>query len=116
MSEVLIVPTMAEMLAQGLKDWKRAIIIGERTLGLYIIRTVIPLKNCAGLYLPTSEFFSPDGNNFRNGVVPDIDLRPQGDTDVPFEFSQSLLNKIDGQISYERLREMAETSRGKVVQ
>ncbi|MEW6109512.1 MAG: S41 family peptidase [Nitrospirota bacterium] len=83
--------------------------VGEKTKGLYIIRTIFPFKDGTALYLPTSEYFSPKGNNFRNGVLPDIVLKTRENKDAPFEFAQSLLNKINESLSYDDLREIAES-------
>jgi carboxyl-terminal processing protease len=54
----------AEIVAACLQDHKRAVIIGERTYGQALVRSMIPLEGGAGaLKLPTAEYLRPSGRN-----------------------------------------------------
>jgi carboxyl-terminal processing protease len=54
----------AEIVAACLQDHRRAAIIGERTFGQGIVRSLFQLKNGAGaLKLPVAAYYRPDGRN-----------------------------------------------------
>jgi carboxyl-terminal processing protease len=72
----------AEIIAACLQDHQRAVVIGERTFGQAIVRTILHLKSGVGaVKLPIAEYFRPSGksvNRFPNskdsddwGVSPD---------------------------------------------
>ena len=75
----------AEIVAACLQDHQRAIVIGERTFGQAIVRSLIPLKSGAGaLKLPVAVYYRPNGRNMNRypnstesdewGVRPDPDF------------------------------------------
>ena len=54
----------AEIVAAGLQDQQRAVVVGERTFGQALVRTLIPLKGGAGtLKLPVATYYRPNGRN-----------------------------------------------------
>ncbi len=54
----------AEVIAGALQDHERAVIMGERTFGQGIVRTIIPLKEGIGaLKLPVAAYYRPSGKN-----------------------------------------------------
>jgi carboxyl-terminal processing protease len=54
----------AEIIAACLQDHQRAVVIGERTFGQAIVRSLIPLKSGAGaLKLPVAVYYRPNGRN-----------------------------------------------------
>ena len=54
----------AEIVAACLQDHQRAVVIGERTFGQAIVRSLIPLKSGAGaLKLPVAVYYRPNGRN-----------------------------------------------------
>lgn len=63
----------SEIVAGCLKDYQRAIIIGEKSFGKGSVQTVIPLSDGSALRLTTSKYFTPKGYQIHEkGVVPDI--------------------------------------------
>ncbi len=71
----------AEIVSGALKDWRRAIIIGQRTFGKGSVQNVIPIRKQALLKLTTAYYYLPSGRllHRRNGekewgVDPDIDV------------------------------------------
>lgn len=63
----------SEILAGALKDYKRAVIVGEKSFGKGSVQTVIPLSDGSALKLTTSKYFTPLGNVIHEkGVEPDI--------------------------------------------
>jgi carboxyl-terminal processing protease len=53
----------AEIIAACLQDHHRAVVIGERTFGQGIVRSVVPLKGLGALKLPVAAYYRPNGKN-----------------------------------------------------
>lgn len=63
----------SEIVAEALKEWGRAVIVGEPTLGRGSVQTVIPLPDGSALKLTTARFLSAKGRAFDGvGVTPDV--------------------------------------------
>ena len=63
----------SEIVAGALKDWNRAVILGNQTFGKGSVQTVIPLSGGAGLRLTTAKYYTPKGISIQNtGITPDI--------------------------------------------
>lgn len=66
----------SEILTGALKDYKKAMIVGEKTFGKGIVQTIIPMEKGEGLKLTISEYFSPNGNKIhKQGVKPDVEIK-----------------------------------------
>jgi carboxyl-terminal processing protease len=54
----------AEIVAACLQDHQRAVVVGERTFGQGVVRSLIPLKEGVGtLKLPVATYYRPNGKN-----------------------------------------------------
>jgi carboxyl-terminal processing protease len=63
----------SEIVAGCLQDYKRAVIVGEKSFGKGFVQTVIPLADGSALKLTTSRYFTPLGRQIQGeGIVPDI--------------------------------------------
>ncbi len=65
----------AEILVAALQDYKRAIVIGEKSFGKGSVQTIISLPNGYGLKITTARYYSPNDRVIQaKGIVPDIVL------------------------------------------
>ncbi|MDD4081370.1 MAG: S41 family peptidase [Eubacteriales bacterium] len=64
----------SEIVTAALKDYERAMVVGEKTFGKGIIQYVIPLSdNKSGFQFTYAQYFSPLGHKVhKEGVTPDI--------------------------------------------
>jgi len=73
----------SEIVAGVLQDYKRAILIGNKSFGKGSVQTVIPLGDGSALRLTTSHYFTPSGKIIHGkGVIPDIMVEAKGDSDI----------------------------------
>lgn len=81
----------SEIVAGALKDWNRAIIVGEQTFGKGSVQSIIPLSDGSGLRLTTAKYYTPNGTIIHNvGITPDIIVKQE-------IFEHSELREKDGQ-------------------
>lgn len=63
----------SEILAGTLKDYKRAIVIGEKTYGKGIVQRMFSFDDGSALQLTVSHYYTPSGATIHNkGIQPDI--------------------------------------------
>ena len=82
----------SEILAGALKDYGRAVVLGERSYGKGSVQSIFALRSApAGLKLTTAKFYSPRNRPYsEQGVEPDVLVRAsakpvagEGDVDRP---------------------------------
>jgi len=59
----------SELLSAAVKDYKKAIFIGETTYGKGVAQSVFPLSDGSFLKVTTYEFLSPYGKTINNVVI-----------------------------------------------
>lgn len=66
----------SEIVAGALKDWSRAVILGEKTFGKGSVQSIIPLSDGSALRLTTAKYLTPKGHSINGvGIIPDIEVK-----------------------------------------
>jgi carboxyl-terminal processing protease len=89
----------SEIVSGALKDWDRAVILGNKTFGKASVQTVIPLSDGSGLRLTTAKYYTPKGTLIQNtGVTPDITVKlttKNGKKEHPVITEKDLKGRLD---------------------
>ncbi len=63
----------SEIVAGALRDWHRAVILGEKTFGKGSVQSIIPMSDGSALRLTTAKYLTPNGHSINGvGITPDI--------------------------------------------
>lgn len=72
----------SEVFAGCLKDYDKAIIVGEQSFGKGIVQTLYSLPDGTRIKLTTHAYYSPEGNNIHGiGIAPDIVVSDDTETE-----------------------------------
>jgi len=67
----------AELVAAGLQDNRRAVLLGTRSFGESSIESLIPLQGNGAIRLTTARFMTPSGQRIQGkGLTPDLTVMP----------------------------------------
>lgn len=65
----------SEILSGALKDYKKAILVGEKTYGKGMIQRIIPMPNHTGMNLTIAKYLTPNGTDInQKGINPDFEV------------------------------------------
>jgi carboxyl-terminal processing protease len=95
----------AEIVSGALKDWKRGVLIGEKTFGKGSVQTILPLENSDGaaLRLTMAKYYTPSGVCIHGiGIEPDLNMKEPDITEstvkvytkqLPVKFAEILVKE-----------------------
>jgi carboxyl-terminal processing protease len=67
----------SEIVTGGLQDYKRAVIVGEKTFGKGSVQSIIPINKDEAIRLTIARYYLPSGRTIQaKGVNPDIPIAP----------------------------------------
>lgn len=79
----------SEILAGALKDYDRAVIVGQTSYGKGIVQNVFPFLDGSGMSMTVSKYFTPNGTSIHGvGVEPDVEVV------LPDEYKDSLISQV----------------------
>jgi carboxyl-terminal processing protease len=86
----------SEIVAGAMQDHGRATIIGTTSFGKGSVQTILPLSDSTALKLTTARYFTPSGRSIQNeGIVPDILLKVEGQSDEDSSSALSIMSEAD---------------------
>lgn len=90
----------SEILSGALKDYKKAILVGNKTFGKGLVQKVVPLPNSTGLNVTIARYLTPNGTDInKHGINPDViigtdmDFFTDSKTDIQLEKAKELLSE-----------------------
>jgi carboxyl-terminal processing protease len=76
----------SELVAGGLRDLGRAVIVGMPTFGKNTVQTIQPLSEGGALRVTVARWVTPDGNSSQpDGFIPDVQVEFDPDSDPDFD-------------------------------
>ena len=86
--------SVSEIVTMALKDYDRAKIVGEKTLGKGTVQVVMELMDGSALKLSTGRYYSPRGTPLYEGIEPDVEVEWNGQgKDPQLQRAKMLLKK-----------------------
>ena len=86
--------SVSEIVAMALKDYDRAKIVGQKTLGKGTVQVVMELMDGSALKLSTGRYYSPKGTPLYEGIEPDFEVEWDGQgKDPQLQKAKLLLKK-----------------------
>jgi len=71
----------SEIVAGCIQDWKRGIVLGEKTFGKASVQSLMSLSDGSGLRLTTAKYYTPSGRSIHDlGITPDIVVEVPAET------------------------------------
>src|SRR5204863_4029421 len=89
----------SEIVAGCLQDWKRAIILGEKTFGKGSVQSILPLADGSALRLTTAKYYTPSHKVIHEeGITPDISVpvTEQEERDIVLQRTPGGLESLEG--------------------
>lgn len=62
----------SEIVSGALKDYNKAVLVGEKTYGKGMVQKIYPMPNKTGMNLTIAKYLTPNGNDInKRGIIPD---------------------------------------------
>lgn len=87
----------SEIVAGAIKDYKRGVLIGEKTFGKGLVQNIFKLSNGGALHLTIARYLTPSGAYIhKKGIMPDIVIKEEvGDREARGESAKSEISIND---------------------
>lgn len=82
----------SEVLTGALRDYERAVVVGEKSFGKGIVQSVYPFTDGSGMSMTIAKYYSPKGN-----CIHDIGIEPDYVIPVPEQYKDSYASEIPGE-------------------
>ncbi len=99
----------SEIVSGALKDYKRGILVGEKTFGKGSVQTLLPLPDGDGIKITIAKYYTPNGTSINGtGIEPDVKIE---DKDY-YLISDSSITNIDEKSNKENKKELIKKFKG----
>lgn len=79
----------AEIVAGGLQDTHRAVVLGVKSFGKGSVQTIYPLRDGSALSLTTQKWLTAGGHSIsKKGILPDVVVKNPGDDEMEAELEK----------------------------
>ena len=66
----------SEIVSGALKDYKLAVLVGEKTYGKGMVQKIYPMPNKTGMNLTIAKYLTPNGSDInKKGILPDYEVK-----------------------------------------
>ncbi len=81
----------SEILAGDLQDYKKSIIVGQKTFGKGVIQELYTLNDGSGLKITVKEYYTPNRNKINKvGITPDYEILNNEETDNDEQLAKAI--------------------------
>ena len=90
----------SEIVSGALKDYHKAVLVGERTYGKGMVQKIYPMPNQTGMNLTIAKYLTPNGSDInKKGINPDykVEYSPKyyyTDKDPQLDEARKIMNKM----------------------
>lgn len=99
----------SEIVSGALKDYKRAILVGEKTFGKGSVQTLLPLPDGDGMKLTIAKYYTPNGISINGtGIEPDVKVEDK----EYYLISDSTITNVDEENQKENKKELIKKVKG----
>ncbi len=89
----------SELFTEALRDYDRAIVVGEKTYGKGVMQNVIPLSDGSAIKFTVAGYFPPSGYEIdKNGIIPNYALEYDGSEIVYENDGSEIHTNKNGQV------------------
>lgn len=89
----------SEIVAGALQDYKRAVLVGQKTFGKGLVQSVLPLADGSAVKITTSRYYTPLGRMINDkGIMPDIEVSAEKIeiAPAPGNTADDIFTKVEG--------------------
>ena len=100
----------SEIVTGAIQDYKRGVIVGERTFGKGLVQTVLTLPDNSGLVITTARYLTPKRRSLnKKGIKPDVVVKlgknhKIGKKDIQLDKAKQILRELIAGKSVEKAR------------
>jgi len=81
----------SEILAGALKDYKRAVLVGEKSFGKGTVQQPEDFKDGSGIHITIAKWLLPSGKNIhKEGIMPDVEVKFGDDPKVDLQLNKAM--------------------------
>ncbi|TDT69756.1 S41A family C-terminal processing peptidase-3 [Hypnocyclicus thermotrophus] len=82
----------SEIVSGAIKDYKRGLLVGEKSFGKGSVQNIFYLANGDGIKLTIAKYFTPNGESIHEkGIMPDVEVKEKDD----FLFFEGTLTNVE---------------------